>query len=173
MELLDLYNNKKEKIGKVYDRDSGEPGRGEYKLSVHVWIVNSKDQFLIQKRSENVKNPGKWAFTGGAVDAGESSVDGALREVREELGINVSKDEIEYFISFKREKGFVDVWLIQKDIDISDIIIQEEEVADVKWASLKEIKQLIDDDLFVHSVNLYFKMFVKLLKKCHNITMEK
>ena len=36
MELLDLYNNKKEKIGKVYDRDSGEPGRGEYKLSVHV-----------------------------------------------------------------------------------------------------------------------------------------
>ena len=105
MELLDLYDNKKEKIGKVYDRDSGEPGRGEYKLSVHVWIVNSKDQFLIQKRSENVKKTGKWAFTGGAVDAGESSVEGALREVHEELGINVSKDEIEYFISFKREKG--------------------------------------------------------------------
>ena len=107
------------------------------------------------------------------MDAGEGSVDGALREVHEELGISVSKDEIEYFISFKREKGFVDVWLIQKDIDISDITIQEEEVADVKWASLKEIKQLIDDDLFVHSVNLYFKMFEKLLKKCHNITMEK
>ena len=55
MELLDLYNNKKEKIGKVYDRDSGEPGRGEYKLSVHVWVVNSKDQFLIQKEARMLK----------------------------------------------------------------------------------------------------------------------
>ena len=46
---------KRKRLERFYDRDSGEPGRGEYKLSVHVWIVNSKDQFLIQKRSENVK----------------------------------------------------------------------------------------------------------------------
>lgn len=173
MELLDLYDNKKEKLHKVFDRNSGEPKEGEYKLSVHSWIINSKGHILIQKRNETIKrHPGKWAFTGGAVDAGESSLEGAIREVKEELGILTSKDEIEFFISFKREKGFVDVWLIKKDIDIKDISLQKEEVSTAKWVSLKELKQLIDNDEFVPSVKLYFELFARLLKKCHNITME-
>lgn len=126
MELLDLYNNKKEKIGKVFDRNSSEPKDGEFKLSVHTWIVNSKNEFLIQKRSDSIKrHPGKWAFTGGAVDAGESSLEGAMREVNEELGIEVLPEDVEYLISFKREKGFVDVWLLKSDINEDDLKLQK------------------------------------------------
>ena len=173
MKLIDVYDKKKEKTGKTFDRDSGKLSKGEYRLSVHGWIVNSKGEFLIQKRSENVKHPGKWAFTGGCVDMGESSIDGAIREVYEELGVLLSKDEFEFFMSFKRKKGFVDVWFVKKDIDINDMILQREEVADVKWVSLKEINKLINDGKFVRSVNLYFDFFAKLLEKYHNITMEK
>lgn len=88
MEIIDLYDNKKRKLNKAMIREDGEPNDGEYKLSVHTWVMNNKGEFLLQKRSENLKrNPGKWAFTGGAVDTGESSLDGAIREVQEELRI--------------------------------------------------------------------------------------
>ena len=65
MEKMNLYNNKKELIEKEFIRESGEPREGEYKLSVHVWIINDQKEFLIQKRSRNRKvNPSKWGFAG-------------------------------------------------------------------------------------------------------------
>lgn len=167
MEKIDLYNNKKELINKEFIRESGEPEEGEYKLSTHVWIVNSNGEFLIQKRSSTrKKNPSKWAFTGGAVDLGEISVDGALREVKEELDIDSSKDEIELILTFKREHDFVDVWLLKKDVDIKDVAIQEEEVSEAKYVSFDELEEMIRNGEFVPAVNLYFDTFKALLKKC-------
>lgn len=170
MEIIDLYDNKKQKLNKTMDRLAGEPLKGEFKLSVHTWILNSKGELLIQKRSENLKrNPGKWAFTGGAVDADETSLEGAKREIKEELGIDVRDEEIEYLLSFKREKGFVDVWLVKKDVSIDDVVIQKEEVVDVKWVSVKEAKELLEKGEMVQSINLYIDIFMKLLEKYHNI----
>lgn len=169
MEVLDLYNGKREKLNKTIMREE-KIADGEYKLSVHVWILNSRGELLIQKRNENlVRNPGKWAFTGGVVDAGETSLQGALRESREELGININKNKIELLLSFKREQGFVDVWLVKEDLDINKLILQKDEVSDVRWVSVKELKRLIDEERFVSSVRLYYNLFTNLLAKCHNV----
>lgn len=172
MEVIDLYNAKKEKLGKTFIREQGEPEDGEYKLSVHVWILNSKGEVLIQKRNENLKrNPGKWAYTGGIVDEGETSLEGAIRETKEELGINV-EDKIEYLLSFKRERGFVDVWLVKYDIDIENITLQGEEVSEAKWVSIKELKELMNSGKFVKAIDLYYDLFEKLLVKCHNVKID-
>lgn len=173
MEIIDLYDSKKQKLNKTMERSAGEPADGEFKLSVHTWILNSKGELLIQKRNENLKrNPGKWAFTGGAVDTNESSLNGAKREVKEEIGIEVKDEEIEYLLSFKREKGFVDVWLIKKDIAIEDLKLQDEEVSEARWVSLKTLIELAEKGEMVNSVNLYIDLLVKLLKKCHNVSCE-
>ena len=173
MEVLDLYDNKKQKLNKTIVRSEGEPQDGEYKLSVHAWLLNSKGKILVQKRNENLKrNPGKWAFTGGAVDTGETSLEGAIREIKEEIGITVNNDEIEYLLSLKREKGFVDVWLVKKDVSIDEIVLQKDEVSEVKWVSLKELIELAESEKMVSSINLYFDLFVKLLVKCHNLKIE-
>lgn len=169
MEMIDLYNKKRKKLGKTMERTE-EPKEGEYKLSVHVWFLNSKGELLVQKRNENLKrNPGKWAFTGGAVDSGETSEEGAIREIQEELGIKIDEDKMELLLSFKRERGFVDIWLVKDDVDIKNIAIQEDEVTEVKWVSIKELEELIDTDQFVKSIKLYYELFKKLLVKCHNI----
>lgn len=172
MEVIDLYNAKKEKLGKTFIREQGEPEDGEYKLSVHVWILNSKGEVLIQKRNENLKrNPGKWAYTGGIVDEGETSLEGAIRETKEELGIDV-EDKIEYLLSFKRERGFVDVWLVKYDIDIENITLQGEEVSEAKWVSIKELKELMNSGKFVKAIDLYYDLFETLLVKCHNVKID-
>lgn len=170
MEIIDLYDCQKNKLNKTMIRSEGEPKDGEFKLSVHTWILNSEGELLIQKRNENLeRNPGKWAFTGGAVVSNESSLDGAIREVKEELGITVHNDEIEYLLSFKREKGFVDVWLIKNDIQLEELVLQKEEVSDVKWVSVEELINLLEKGEMLASLNLYIDLLVNLLKRCHNV----
>lgn len=172
MEIIDLYNGKREKLNKTCLRQE-EPKEGEYKLSVHVWFLNSKGELLIQKRNENLKrNPGKWAFTGGVVDSEETSLEGAIRESKEEMGININKDKIELLLSFKRERGFVDVWLVKDNFDINSLILQKNEVSEVKWVSIKELEHLINSKQFVKSIELYYDLFIKLLEKCHNIEIK-
>lgn len=170
MEIIDLYDNKKQKLNKTMERSSGEPNDGEFKLSVHTWILNSSGELLLQKRNENLKrNPGKWAFTGGAVDTNETSLEGAKREVKEEIGVEINDNEIEYLLSFKREKGFVDVWLIKKDISLDDLKLQQEEVSEAKWVSLRTLIELLNKGEMVKSVDLYIDLLTKLLTKCHNV----
>lgn len=173
MEIIDLYNNKREKLNKTFIREQGEPEIGEYKLSVHVWILNSKGELLIQKRNENLKrNPGKWAYTGGAVDSGETSLQAALRETKEELGIEIDDDKIEFLLSFKRERGFVDIWLIKEDINIGDIKLQKTEVSEAKWVTIKELEELIKTEQFVKALGIYHDTFIKLLNKCHDVKID-
>lgn len=173
MEVLDLYDNKKNKLEKTLIRENGEPENGEFKLSIHLWIMNDKGEFLIQKRSANRKaNPNKWAFTGGAVDSGEESYQGAIREAQEEMGISLAPEEVEFLLGFKREHDFVDVFLAKKNVNIQDVKMQEEEVSESKWVTSSELDQIINNREFVPAINLYYDLFKKLLEKCKGISFK-
>ena len=126
--------------------------------------MNSKGEFLIQKRSPNKKFfPNMWSQTGGGVDEGETTLQAALRECKEELGITIDLSNIELILSFKRKFDFVDVWLVKQDIDISNIVLQEEEVSEVKWSSIDEIRELMKTDKLAKSIEIYFDMFINLI----------
>lgn len=104
-----------------------------------------------------------WSQTGGAVDEGETTLQAALRECKEELGIDINPNNIELVMTFKRKFDFVDVWLVKQDIDISELVLQEDEVADVKWATVEEIRDLMKSDKLAKSIDIYFDMFINLL----------
>ena len=162
MEMVDKLNNKRQMLNKIAERH--EDIDGEYRQSVHTWIQNSKGEFLIQKRTPNKKNfPNMWSQTGGGVDKGEITLQAALRECKEELGIDINPDNIELILSFKRKYDFVDVWLVKQDIDISKLVLQKDEVADVKWATVDEIRNLMKSGELAKSIDIYFDMFINLL----------
>ena len=162
MELVDKFNSKRQPLNKIAERH--EKVNDEYRQSVHTWIMNSKGEFLIQKRSPNKKTfPNMWSQTGGGVDEGETTLQAALRECNEELGISIDLNNIELILSFKRKFDFVDVWLVKQDIDISDIVLQEDEVSDVKWASIDEIRELMKAEKLAKSIEIYFDMFINLI----------
>ncbi|MCI8671919.1 MAG: NUDIX domain-containing protein [Lachnospiraceae bacterium] len=80
-EKWDLYTKYREKTGKEHIRGEKIP-EGFYHMTVHVWIRNYKGEYLISRRSANRTTfPLMWECVGGAVLMGESSVDGAIREV--------------------------------------------------------------------------------------------
>lgn len=153
MELWDILDCNRQKTGKLIER--GQPMRqDEYHLVVHVWISNSQGQYLISKRTPNKTYPLMWETTGGSAIAGDSSLQAALREVKEELGIKLNPNGGKCIYSYKNQLSnfpdFVDVWLFQQEIDITSVVYQADEVCDARWATLEEIKQLIVDGKFVN-----------------------
>ena len=158
MELVDVLNKQKEFTGEVTDKHKVPAGC--YRLSVHIWIINDKGELLLQQRLSTAhKFPNAWSNTGGAVKTGESSIDGAIRELKEELGISVAKEELEFIASYKRPRDYADVWLLNKNIDINDIVMAEDEVQAVKWTKKEEFEELLKNNKAVRSSYDYLKLY--------------
>lgn len=151
MELWDIYDKNRNKTGKTIKR--GERlKQGEYHLIVHIWIKNSNNEFLIQQRSEKVKNPLVWSTTGGSAVAGEDSFTAALREVKEELGIDLTDKKGYLFeegiYEEDNQQYLSDTYLYFIDIDIKDLKLQTEEVKQAKYEKMSKIKEMMANDGF-------------------------
>lgn len=161
MEILDIYNEDRLPTGRKHKR--GMPVReGDYILVVHVWIVNSKGQILIQKRQKTKSLfPGMWdCAAAGAALAGDTSEKAAIRETKEELGIDLDMSRAELFCTDKFSFGFDDIWLVKQEIELDDICLQKEEVEAVKWSDPLEILKMAQNGEFVK-----YYYLEKLLKK--------
>lgn len=150
IELWDIYNRDREKTGFLHRR--GEKMRqGDLHLVVHICILNSRNELLIQQRQPFKKGwPNMWDLTvGGSALAGDSSSRAAEREVLEEIGLklDLSGKRPNFTINFS--DGFDDYYIIRKDLDISQLTLQEKEVKDVCWVSREEALKLQEEGLMV------------------------
>ncbi len=156
MEKRDLYNENKQLLNKTILKNEKTP-ENCYILIVVIFIQNNKDEFLIQKRSE--LKDGKWAFTGGHPKAGENSLTGIITEVKEELGLDIENPIL--FKEMKDSNSFCDLYYLKQDVKLDDVIMQEEEVTAVKYATREEIDEMYEDGIFKKG---HYMMFNELLK---------
>ena len=150
MEIWDIYNKYRQKTTRTHMRGDLIP-KGDYHLVVHVWIINDKGEFLIQKRQPwKVGWPNMWdCAVSGCSITGENTQETAIRETKEELGIDLDINKTDIFSTIKFASGFDDIWLIRQNVNINDIKLQYAEVADAKWVFVSEIKQLILNGEFI------------------------
>jgi 8-oxo-dGTP pyrophosphatase MutT (NUDIX family) len=154
MELWDIYDRNRNKTGKTIKR--GERlQKDEFHLIVHIWIKNSNNEFLIQQRSEKVKNPLVWCTTGGSAVSGEDSFTAALREAKEELGIDLTNKQGYLFeegiYEEDNQQYLSDTYLYFIDIDIKDLKLQTEEVKQAKFEKMSKIKEMMaNGELFIY-----------------------
>lgn len=147
-ELWDVYDEKRNLLGKTHRR--GDPmGNGEYHLVVHIWLQNSNGEYLITKRSPNISYPNMWQTTGGSALAGDDSITAAIREVKEETGLDILPENGECVLSLKREDNFCDVWMFKQNFDISNVVYQESEICDAKFTSKEKIFEMVNGGTFV------------------------
>lgn len=156
MEKRDLYDKNRNLTGETIYKGESIP-EGKYIIVILVMIQNSKGEFLIQKRSK--QKDGKYAATGGHVKTGQTSIEGMIDEIQEELGLTVKPEELECIFSGREDEYqvFFDLYYMKKDFEITDLILQEEEVESVKWMTLQEIDDLIKKDMFLinHAEEVY------------------
>lgn len=109
-------------------------------MVVHVYIYNENREFLIQRRSRKKKvNSGKWDITGGAVKAGEESLSAVLRETKEEIGLELDPEKLRFAGRSISIKHLVDVYFVETQIDVDSLVLQEEEVSDVKMIPVEQL----------------------------------
>lgn len=162
IEFRDLYDKNKNLTGKKIEKGQDVPF-GKYYLTVMVFIENDKGEILLQRRS--LLKGGEWATTGGHPKSGESSLDGMITEISEELGISVEKSELKLFKTNVSEDDFLDLYYLKKNINLDEITIQEEEVSEVNWFTKKQIQNMIENgDFFKYHIDEY-KYFLEY-KNC-------
>jgi 8-oxo-dGTP pyrophosphatase MutT (NUDIX family) len=144
MEYRDLYDENKNLTGEKILKGDDVP-KGRYYITVAVFIENSNNEFLLQIN----KKYNMWTTTGGHPKSGESSLEGIVIEVKEELGLDVEPERFELFKTIKTEDDFVDLYYLKGDFDLSKIQMQEEEVGNVGWFSKEDIEKLINDNKFL------------------------
>lgn len=154
-EMFDVLNEWGEYTGEVASRDRCHT-EGLWHRAVYGFVIDKNENVLLQKRSANKKAwPNMWDVTvGGHVDAGEFGRQALIREAKEELGLDITDDDIKYLVgstSIDTAKGinkhFNECYMILKDVDVSDIKLQEEEVSEVRYFSKAEILERIDNNL--------------------------
>lgn len=177
-ELVDVFDVNERPTGDVISKLSAHQN-GLWHASAHIWIYNSNGEVLLQKRSAAKDTfPGMWDISvAGHIDAGETPVQGALREMREEIGVSISEDDLEYYTTIHMEypyaaRGWINrehcyVYLMKMDIDPSTLHLQEEEVDDVRFFSLDAFKNMIKADrgIIVPHENYYNTIIEAIVKK--------
>ena len=140
-ELRDLYDINSNLTGKTYHKGEAIP-EGYYPMVVMVVIRNSKGEFLMQKRVKS--KGGDWGVTGGHPKSGETPIEGIITEVKEELGLDFSNENFIEYDSGCDGKDCYKMYFVNKDIDLKDINIQKEELSEVKWFSIEELKHMVE-----------------------------
>lgn len=150
MELFDLYDCDRNKTGRTMERGTPIP-KGFYRMVVHVCIFNSEGKMLIQRRQPFKHSwSGMWDLTvGGSSVSGDTSLAAVIRETSEEIGVKLAPDELKRALTIQTECIFDDIYIVQKDLDETALTLQYEEVEQVKWADINEIKAMIKEGSFI------------------------
>lgn len=155
-ELWDIYDINKKRIGRTAERNVYQFKEGEYHIVVTGIIMNSKNEILISKRAKHKKFGLMWECNGGSILAGETSLEGVIRELREELGIEFSKKEAIFLKEIRRDKlppDFKDLWLFRRNIDLKDITFPDGESIDARWATIEEFIRMYENKEIVPTVD--------------------
>lgn len=157
MEILDIYDSQGKLTGKTIKRGENLDALKENEhIAVGViFIENDKGEFLIQKTSK--EKGGKFSSTGGHIDSGETPLESIQREVLEELGINISKDEIQEYGYLLYDKPIRFLFYLKKNIKQEDIKVQQEEVEYVVYKTKEEIEELIHNKEMLESHGILFQ----------------
>ncbi|MGM7683564.1 NUDIX hydrolase [Cytobacillus sp. Hm23] len=161
MELWDVYDKNRNKKNRIHER--GVPlAEGDFHIVVHVWIMNRKGEILLTKRHHDKKfHPNLWECSAGSILVGENSLDGAVREVNEEIGIKLSRSNGKMIKSERCDvnNDIYDIWLFKQSFDITETVLQESEVSDIKWVTRHELEEIYSSNSLVPTLSYYKKIF--------------
>lgn len=161
-EKRDLYDKNSNKTELTYYKGDIIPD-GYFPMVVMIAIQNSDGKFLMQKRVP--QKGGDYGVTGGHPKSGETPYEGIITEVKEELGIDISKNEIIEFASGCDGKDCYKMYYTKMDLELSQIHIQEEELSEVKWFGIDELKSMVDNKILNQDQVDFFLKCQKFLDK--------
>jgi len=154
MDYFDIINENSQPAGYTRTRIEAHE-QGLWHRTVHIWAVNKKNEVLLQKRAPNlVSHPGKWDISvGGHINAGETSLEAVIREVKEELGLVIKSNDLRFLFNLKQcsvqnnntfiNNEFNDIYLFEREIQINEVNLAPDEITDVNYMPANEVLKLM------------------------------
>ena len=149
-ELIDIIDENNNLTG-TQKMKSEAHRDGLWHRAAHIWIYNSKGEVLLQLRAKDKDiGPDTWDLSAaGHIGAGEDPIISALREIQEEVGLNLKTEDLELYKIMPEKmtfNGLVNnefhyVYLFKYDGDISNLKMQEEELQEMKFISIEVIEK--------------------------------
>lgn len=165
-ELWDIYDINKNKTGRTAKRDIDELKEGEYHIVVTGIILNSDNKILITKRAAHKKYGLKWECNSGSILSGETSLEGVIRELKEELGVQFNKREAIFLKEIRKDKApadFKDLWLFKRDIKDEEITFPDGECIEYKWVTIEEFMKMYEQNEIVPTIDFGLEEYKKAL----------
>lgn len=170
MEIIDIVDENGIPTGETIERSIAHQ-TGIRHRTTHIWIVRKKEnriQILLQKRSKNKDSfPGCYDISSaGHIPAGDEFADSGLRELGEELGIVITKEELiecgilnvftenEFHGIHYVDNQVSKVFLLWKDIEVEDLQLQTEEIESAIWMDFEECKKAVANETIPTCINL-------------------
>ena len=175
-EYFDILDENGNKTGKIKLRSEVHRD-GDWHRAVHIWILNKKGEILLQRRCPTKdSNPNMLDVScGGHLSAGDDSLTAAIRELKEELNLDVNVNELNFIKTFKDSKKytptfinneFSDMYILRTEKDISDMKYQEEEISEIFFVPYKKFKEMVinrQPDLVMHDEE--FEILFNMLER--------
>lgn len=176
-ELIDIVDAKGIPTGETCMKSIAHE-KGLMHSSVNIWLINEKDQILVQKRGANVTiSPNEWDVSvAGHIAAGETPINTAVREISEEIGLEVNRKDLHFASLFKGytvypdgliDNGFCHIFIYKGNFEVEELTPQKEEVAELKLMRLEELEALIkeDNNAFVDRGDEYYSLAFKKIRE--------
>jgi len=175
IDVLDIEGNR---TGKTCQK-SVVHKKGLYHATVHIWFYTRKGKILLQQRAASKAiYPLLWDVSvAGHVNAGESLLTGAIREVKEEIGLIILENDLKKIgvvKSFKSyNSGIIDnefhnIFISELKEDIENLTLQKEEVEALKIVSTFAFEELLEgskhNSHFVSSNKEYYVFVLNKIK---------
>lgn len=179
-EYFDLLDENGNKTGKTKLRSEVHRD-GDWHRAVHIWIINSNGDVFLQRRcATKDSNPNMLGGScAGHLTAGDDSLTGAIRELKEELDLDVNKEDLKLIKTIKSSSKYTDtfinnefddMYILRTDKKIEDMKFQEDEISEIMYIPYKEFKKMVQnrqpdlvmvDEEFEILFNLFDKEFDK------------
>ena len=176
MEFIDILTEDGKETGIKKERNLVHVD-GDWHKVVQIFVINNQGILLQQRALTKKSDPGKWcASASGHISTGEKSIEAAIKEFKEELGIKLDKEDFNLVDTFKSpsvrinngnkiiNNHFVDLYIVNSDIDIRSVNLQKEEVSQVGYFKKEEFWEMVkkkDDRLT--DTPILFKNVIKYL----------
>ena len=151
MEYLDIVDENNKLTNEVKSRRMVHE-KGFWHREIAVWIIKDKTKALIQKRAASKKlAPNMWSLTAGHINTGEPIIKAAIREVSEELGMEklgpsdfklIAVQKAQYQANGLFNNIYKYIYVLQTNLEETDFHIQQEELSEVKYIELSELKNM-------------------------------
>lgn len=165
-EIFDAYDEFGNKLGIDLIRGNKVP-KGLYNFVVEIYTLNQNCECLVTLRDEKKYYPHYWEITAGAVLKGETPIEAAKRELFEETGLDVSKEQLKELFIEKHESCFIYGYINRIDSLKHPIRLQIDETIDYRYIPINEMLEFTKRKDFVPTCALRFNRYFSKITKLY------